>query len=99
MSAKSSVVPENLQGTTTGIVAISWDKDLWNKCITVADLKRMAGHITNNSFSFYSVIANNHTGEINYPCFIFQLASGKRGVMYITKAGNNALRVMVKLEP
>jgi len=99
MSGKSSLVPENLQGTATGIVAISWDKDLWNKCVTVADLKRMTTHITNNSFSFYAVIANNHTGEINYPCFIFQLPSGKRGVMWITGAGNNALRIAVKYEP
>jgi hypothetical protein len=99
MSGKSSVVPQKLQGTATGIVSLSWDKDLWNKCVTVADLKRMAGHITNNSFSFYSVIANNHTGEINYPCFVFQLESGKRGIMYVIKADDNAIRVTVKLEP
>lgn len=99
MSNKSDVVPGKLQGTSTGIVALSWDKDLFNKCTTVADLKRMAGHVTNNGFSFYAVIANNHVGDINYPCFIFQLASGKRGVMWVTKADNNAIRVVVKQEP
>lgn len=98
MSNKASVVPENLQGTQTGIAPISWDKDLFNKCETVADMKRMAGHITNHSFSFYAVIANNHAGIINYPCLIFQLASGKRGVMYITRADNDALLVKIKVE-
>ncbi len=99
MSAKSSVIPERLQGTATGIVSMNWDKELWNKCTTVADLKRMTGHITNGSFSFYSVISNNHTGEINYSYFIFQLASGKRGIVYVVKADRNAIRVMVKQEP
>lgn len=99
MSSKSDPVPENLRGTTTGVVAISWDKDLFNSCKTVADLKRMAGHITHNSFSFYAIISNNHTGMINYSCFIFQLASGKRGVMYIEKAGSNGLGLKIKMEP
>lgn len=99
MSNKSSVVPEKLQGTSTAIVALSWDKDLFNKCTTVADLKRMAGHVTNNGFSFYAGIANNHVGDINNPCFIFQLASGKRGIIWVTKAENNAIRVVVRQEP
>jgi hypothetical protein len=98
MSGKSSIVPEKMQGTQTGINAISWDKDEWNKCKTSADLKRMAGHITNNSFSFYAVVANNHTGSINYHCFIFQLANGKRGVLYVDKGNGNELKIIVKVE-
>jgi hypothetical protein len=98
MSGKSSIVPEKIQGTQTGINAISWDKDEWNKCKTSADLKRMAGHISNNSFSFYAVVANNHNGSINYPCFIFQLANGKRGVLYVNKGSGNELTIMIKAE-
>lgn len=98
MSGKSSIVPEKLQGTQTGINAISWDKDEWNKCKTSADLKRMAGHISNNSFSFYALLANNHNGSINNHCFIFQLANGKRGVLYVDKGNGNDLTIMVKVE-
>ena len=98
MNSKSEAVPNKLQGTQSGIVAISWDIDLWNKCKTVADLNRMAGHITNNSFSHHAEIANIHTGEINYPCFIFQTTEGKRGVMYAQKKVRNEIKITVKKE-
>ena len=98
MSGKSSIVPEKVQGTQTGINAISWGKDEWNKCKTSTDLKRMAGHFGNNSFSFYAVVANNHTGSINYHCFVFQLANGKRGVLYVEKGSVNELILRVKVE-
>lgn len=98
MSGKSSIVPEKVQGTQTGINAISWGKDEWNKCKTSTDLKRMAGHFGNNSFSFYAVVANNHTGSINYHSFVFQLANGKRGVLYVEKGSVNELILRVKVE-
>ena len=75
------------------IAAISWDIDLWNKCKPVANFNRMAGHSTNNSFSHHPEIANIHTGEINYPCFIFQTADGKRGFMYVQKGLGNEIKV------
>lgn len=99
MSSKSEDVPKTMQGTQSGIVAISWDIDLWNKCKTVADLNRMAGHITNNSFSYHAEMANNDTGEISYPIFIFQTVNGKRGVMYVEKALGNDIKITVKIVP
>ena len=98
MSSKSEAVPKTIQGTQSGIVAISWDIDLWNKCKTVADLNRMAGHITNNSFSYHAEMANNHTGEINYPIFIFKTMDGKRGVMYVQKGLGSEIKITVKKE-
>ena len=99
MSSKSEAVPNKIQGTQSSIVAISWDIDLWNKCKTVADLNRMAGHITNNSFSYHAEFANNHTGEINYPIFIFKTMDGKRGVMYVQKALGNDIKLTLKMTP
>jgi hypothetical protein len=96
MSSKSEDVPKTMQGTQSRIVAISWDIDLWNKCKTVADLKRMAGRITINSLSYYAEMANNHTSKINDPIFIFQTGDGKRGVMYVQKAPGNGIKIAVK---
>ena len=96
MSSKSGDVPKTMQGTQSRIVAISWNIDLWNKCKTVADLKRMAGRITINSLSNHVEMANKHTGEINDPIFIFQTGDGKRGVMYVQKAPGNRIKISVR---
>jgi len=98
MSIKSEAVPKSLQGTQSAIVAISWDIDLWNKCRTTADLKRMTGYMTNNSFSYHAEMASNHTGEINYPFFIFQTSNGKRGIIYVQKEPGNGIKITIKKE-
>jgi hypothetical protein len=95
----SGKLAASIQEAGTRINAISWDLDTWNKCKTMADLQRMARHITMNSFSFYAVLSNNHVGAIDYPCFIFQKPDGKRGVFYVTKLSGGTIRLDVRMEP
>ena len=59
MSGKDGKIPADIIGTATLINAISFDKEQFDKCKTNQDLKRMTGHITNNSFSHFASIGDN----------------------------------------
>lgn len=91
-------VPEALTGTTTSITAITFDKDQFDKCKTIADLTRMTGHITKNSFSHFAVISNTGAA-VDYTCFLAQTENGKRALLYVTALAENKYQVTVKLQP
>lgn len=88
-------VPAPLWGTQTKILAISFDRDQFDKCKTAADLKRMTGYITNNSLAHFAVIKN--VGEFYQRCFLIQKEDGKRGLLFMTPNGT-AWKVEVKSE-
>lgn len=88
-------VPASLWGTQTKVAAISFDRDQFDKCKTVADLKRMTGSITNSSFGHFAVITNG--GSSYQRCFIVQREDGRRSLIYVTLNGN-AWKVEVKGE-
>lgn len=90
-------VPESLTGTKTGIVTMSFDKDQFDKCKTAADIDRMTGHISKNSFSHFAVIG--HNGKAEYPCSLFLLESGKKGLIYVTGMNEKGIQVAVKVQP
>jgi hypothetical protein len=98
MSGKDSKTPEDMIGTTTLINAISFDKDQFDKCKTNQDLKRMTGHLTNNSFSHFASVTDNVEKGITYHCFIIQLENGKRALLWLDADGSKTFKVMVKVE-
>ena len=55
----------------------------------------MTGYLTMNSFSDFAVVRN--TEAYYQRCFVFQQEDGKRGLLYMTPAGN-AWKVEVKSE-
>lgn len=89
-------VPAALWGTKTKINAISFDRDQFVKCKTLADLKRMTGYITTTSLANYAVIRNSN--DYYQRCFIFEREDGKRGLIYVTILGVSGLKVEVKAE-
>ena len=89
-------VPAPLTGTTTKIVALSFDRDQFDKCKTAADLKRMTGYLTASSFSHFAVIRNS--GDYYQRCFIVETTDGKRGLLFVTETVNGPLKVEVKME-
>jgi ribosomal protein L25 (general stress protein Ctc) len=98
MSGKDSKIPAEVTGTATLINAISFDRDQFDKCKTNQYLKRMTGHITNNSFSHFASIGDNIEKEITYQCFIIQLQNGKRALLWIDIDGNKTFKVFVKVQ-
>jgi len=98
MSGKDSKIPKEMIGTATLINTISFDKDQFDKCKTNQDLKRMTGHITNNSFSHFASVADNLEKGITYHCFIIQLENGKRALLWLDAEGSNIFKVIVKME-
>jgi hypothetical protein len=96
MSGRDSKVPASLTGSTTMINGISFDRDQFDKCVTTADLTRMTGHITPNSFSHFASIS--HSDVFNYHCFIVQLGNGKRALLYITVINPNEFKLDVKAQ-
>ena len=94
MSGKDDKIPEEIRGTSTMINAISLDKDQFAQCKTNQDLKRMTGHITNNSFSHYASVGEK---EVTYHCFIVQLENGKRGLLWVEGGEGNTFKVVVKM--
>lgn len=90
-------VPESLTGTKTGIVTMSFDKDQFDKCKTAADIDRMTGHISKNSFSHFAVIGYN--GKAEYPCSLFLQETGKKGLIYVTGMNGKGIQVAVKVQP
>lgn len=97
LSGKDNKTPDALNGNNTGIVAISFDRDLFEKCNTTADLARMAGHITKNSLSHFAVIEQD--GKLTQRCFIIEMENGKRGLIYIDKVNDNTITATFKIEP
>lgn len=95
MSGKDDKVPAEVRGTATLINAISFDKGQFDKCKTKQDLKRMTGHITNNSFSHFASVGEK---EVTYHCFIVQLENGKRGLIWIDAVEGGSFSVLVKIE-
>lgn len=89
-------VPAALWGTKTKVAAISFDRDQFVKCKTVADLKRMTGYITTTSLAHFAVVRNSN--DYYQRCFIFEREDGKRGLIYVTITGVNGLKVEVKAE-
>lgn len=79
--------PAALCGTRTKVAAIGFDRDQFDKCKTVADLKRMTGYISANSFSHFAVIRNSN--DYYQRCFIVEREDGRRGLLFVTAAGNN----------
>lgn len=90
-------ISADLTGTATGIVAMTFDKEQFDNCKTTADLTRMTGHITTNSFSHFAVIS--HSGEVNYHCFLAKMEDGKKALLYVTAVGNNIYQIIVKTQP
>lgn len=89
-------IPAGLWGTSTAVVAISFDRDQFDKCKTIADLRRMTGYMTRNSFSHFAVIKNS---ESSYQrCFITENAEGKRALLYVTLGAGNEVKTEVKSE-
>ncbi|MFN8290243.1 MAG: hypothetical protein U0U70_08305 [Chitinophagaceae bacterium] len=88
-------VPAPLRGTQTKIMAISFDRDQFDQCKTAADLKRMTGYISAGSLAHFAVVRNS--GDFYQHCFLIQKEDGKRGLLYMTPAGN-AWKVEVKSE-
>lgn len=96
MSGRDSKVPASLTGSKTVINGISFDREQFDKCTTVADLYRMTGHITNNSFSHFASVS--HSNVFDYQCFIVQLENGKRALFYITVIRPNEFKLDVKIQ-
>lgn len=88
-------VPEALCGTKTKVAAISFDREQFDKCKTAADLKRMTGYISTNSLSHFGVVRNSN--DYYQRCFLIEREDGKRGLIFVTAAGNN-WKVEVKSE-
>ena len=97
LDRKHEKAPAELRGTKTAVVAISFDRDQFDQCNTAADLKRMTGHLTVNSFSHFAVLKNG-TGNWQH-CFIIQQENGKRALIYVSSIANSdELKVEVKSE-
>lgn len=89
-------VPASLTGTNTKIVAISFDREQFDKCKTTADLKRMTGYLTNNSLSHFAVIRNSD--DYYQRCFIIENVGLKRALFFVTDIGNDTFKIDVKAE-
>lgn len=89
-------VPATLTGTKTKVAAISFDREQFDKCKTAADLKRMTGYVSTNSLANFAVVRNSN--DYYQRCFIIEREDGKRGLIFVTTAGGNTLKVEVKGE-
>jgi hypothetical protein len=99
MTGKDDKIPVELRGTATGIAGLSWDKELFDKCNTSQDLKRMTGSITNNSFSHFGSITDDlEKGGVKYHLFLLQLENGKRALLWLEGVDATHFKAMVKAE-
>lgn len=89
-------VPESLCGTKTKVAAISFDRDQFDKCKTVADLKRMTGYISTNSFSHFAVVRSSK--DYYQRCFIVEQEDGRRGLIFVTNLDGLTYKAEVKTE-
>jgi hypothetical protein len=95
MSGKDDKIPAEIRGTATLINGISFYRDQFDKCKTNQDLKRMTGHITNNSLSHFASVGEK---EVTYHCFIVQLENGKRALLWLDAIDATTYKVTVKLQ-
>lgn len=98
MSGKDGNIPNTLKGTATIINTISFDKEQFDKCKTNQDLKRMTGHLTNNSFSHFASVSDDLDIGIKYHCFILQLENGNRALLWLDAISNNNFKVSIKVQ-
>jgi hypothetical protein len=99
MSGKDDKIPAELRGTATGISALSFDKDLFDKCNTAQDLQRMAGYVTNNSFvHFASVTDDLGSSGVKYHCFLILMENGKRALLWLESLDAGYFKVTVKTQ-
>jgi len=96
LKKENEKVPAHLTGTNTGVAAISFDRDQFDKCKTAADLSRMTGYLTRNSFSHFAVIRNSSSSYQR--CFIAETADKKRALIYVTINPGNSITTEVKSE-
>jgi hypothetical protein len=89
-------IPAALTGCRTGVAAISFDEDQFEKCKTSADLSRMTGHLSKNSFSHFATISDG--AQIDYHCFILLRENGKKALLWISRKDNGVFAVTVKLQ-
>lgn len=99
LSGKDTKLPPEVLGTKAGIVALTWDDDLVAKCKTIADLKRMTGSYTANSFSFYGTLANNRSGDLENKRFIFLDAHERMGFFTAKRSDGDELIIDVRITP
>ena len=99
LSGKDTQLPAEVLGTKAGIIELSWDDDLVAKCKTVADLKRMTGSYTPNSFTFWATLANNATGALDHKRYIFLDAHGRMGLFTAKAGAGDELVLDVKITP
>lgn len=88
LSGKGNKTPKDLNGTTTLINVVNFDRDQFDKCKTQQDLQRMTGYLTSNSLSHYASITNDLLQGIKYACFIVQMGEGQRALLWITQEGD-----------
>lgn len=98
LSGKDDKIPEAFRGTNTRIIAISFDRQQFDKCKTPQDLRRMTGHLTDNSFSHFALLADGNTCEISNPCFVVQMENGKRALLWVQESVGCSFKVFVKSE-
>lgn len=98
MSGKDDKIPVELRGSRTGIIAISFDRQQYDKCNTVLDLKRMTSHLTINSFSHYALLADGNTCKITNACFAVNMENGKRALLFVEQSEGCSYKVFVKSE-
>ncbi len=96
LSGKDDKPPVPVQGTASKIVAIGFDRDQFDKCRTAADLKRMTGYITANSFSHFAVISQGR--DISQHCFLFEKTDGKRGLIFVYEMTGRQVKAVVKTQ-
>jgi hypothetical protein len=99
LSGHDTHLPAEVVGGHAGIVSLGWDDDLIAKCKTVADLKRMAGSYTVNSFSFFANMASNPKGELDHKSYIFLDGHGRMGIFTLKQGEGDTLVLQVKITP
>jgi hypothetical protein len=99
LSGKDTALPPEVLGTKAGIVALTWDDALIAKCKTTADLKRMTGSYSKNSFSFAATISNNRTGDLESDRFIVLDRAGRMGFFTVKAGPDDVLQIAGKIIP
>jgi hypothetical protein len=99
LSGHDARLPPEVLGAHAGIIALSWSDDLVARCKTVADLKRMTGSYTTNSFTFYAIMADNAKGELDQKRYIFLDSHDRMGLFTIKQGDGDTLILDVKITP
>lgn len=96
LSGKDEKTPRSVQGNATKIAPISFDREQFDQCRTVEDLKRMTGYKTSSSFSHFAVLKNSD--KYIQQCFIYEKEDGKRGLVFVTVIDGSSFKIEVKGE-